>query len=113
MKANMPQGGRIGRFAKFVKNEVEPDALENVLQDADRYKSFKPDKQAAWWRCAVERLEDEVGEHNAIKVMQACGRKCCGQGHRKTAKRLMDESASIQEFLHKASSHGVKEGEIE
>jgi hypothetical protein len=54
----------------------------------------------------------KVGEPEAIKVMQACGRKCCGQGNRKTAKRLMSESNSLRDFLDKASTYEVKEGEI-
>ena len=45
--------------------------------------------------------------------MKICGSKCCGKGLRKTAKRLMDESGSIEEFLERLSNYEVKEGDLE
>ena len=45
--------------------------------------------------------------------MRIFGSKCCRQGQRKTAKRLMNESSSIEEFLEKLSKYGVKDGELE
>ena len=108
----IPKIGRIGRFAKIIEKEVGQEALIRIMQDSDIYESFKPEKKAAWWMCAVDRLEKEIGHQKSIEIMQACGSKCCSQGHRKTAKRLMSESNSIQEFLEKASKYGVKEGEI-
>ncbi|MBN2007750.1 hypothetical protein JW960_00225 [candidate division KSB1 bacterium] len=83
------------------------------MQDADSYETYKPNKKATWWMGAVERLEDEVGIQEAIEIMKACGRRCCSQGHRTTAKRLMAESSSVEEFLVKTSQYGVKEGAIE
>ncbi len=83
------------------------------MLDADVYASFKPKGKAKWWKSSIDRLTDELGETQAIEVMQACGRKCCNQGNRKTAKRLMAESGSLQEFLIKVSEYGVKSGELE
>ena len=60
----------------------------------------------------IERLEKAVGRENAIEIMKSCGRKCCGQGQRNTAKRLMGESESIEEFLDRISRHDVKEGDL-
>ena len=111
--ANIPKTGRIGRFAKIIKKDLGEDVLMEVMQDSNKYSSFKAPEKAAWWKSAVERLEKEVGNEKAIDVMRSCGQKCCGQGIRKTAKRLMDESKSMEEFLEKASNYEVKEGEIE
>lgn len=44
--------------------------------------------------------------------MKQCGRKCCGIGQRKTARRLFLESGSIIEFLKRISKHDVKEGDL-
>ena len=110
---SIPKTGRIGRFAKIIKKDLGEDVLIEVMQDSNKYSLFKAPKKAAWWKSAVERLEKEVGNEKAIDVMRSCGQKCCGQGIRKTAKRLMDESKSIEEFLEKASNYEVKEGEIE
>jgi predicted hydrocarbon binding protein len=83
------------------------------MQGSDKYASFKAPEQAVWWKSAVERLEKEVGIKKAERIMNLCGQKCCGKGIRKTAKRLMDESNSIEEFLKRASTDGLKEGEVE
>ncbi len=109
----IPKTGRIGRFAKIIEKDLGVDVLLEVMQDSDKYSSFKAPEKATWWKSAVERLEKGVGNEKAIDVMRSCGQKCCGQGIRKTAKRLMDESKSMEEFLEKASNYEVKEGEIE
>jgi len=96
-----PTTGRIGRFTKIIENEYNRDIVGKVMQDSDKYESFNYAEKAAWWREAIERLEKEVGKETTIKIMESCGRKCCGTGHRKTAKKLMGESKSIKEFLNK------------
>jgi predicted hydrocarbon binding protein len=111
MKNNIPRTGRVGRFAKIVEKEVNQAALLRIMQDAHVYGSFRPDKKAVWWMGAIERLEKEIGQQATVEIMRACGSRCCSQGHRKTAKRLMAASSSNQEFLGKIP--GVKEGIVE
>jgi predicted hydrocarbon binding protein len=108
----IPKTGRIGRFAKIIEKNLGEDLMLEILQDSDKYASLKAPEKASWWRSAVERLEDKAGIVKSIEIMNQCGQRCCGQGIRKTAKRLMDESKSMEEFLEKASTHEVKEGEI-
>ena len=110
---NIPKTGRIGRFAKIIEKDLGEDLLLEVMQDSDKYALLKAPEKAAWWNSAIERLEEGVGSDKAIDIMKQCGQKCCGQGIRKTAKRLMNESKSMEEFLEKASNYEVKEGEIE
>ena len=109
----IPKTGRIGRFAKIIEKDHGENLLLEVMQDSDKYASFNAPEKAAWWLSAMERLEKGLGNENAIDIMKQCGQKCCGQGIRKTAKRLMDESNSMEEFLEKASNYEVKKGEIE
>lgn len=109
----VPKTGRIGRFAKIIDKDLGEDVMLEVMKDSDNYSSLKGPQKAEWWRAAVERLENAVGVEKAISIMNSCGSRCCGQGNRKTAKRLMDESKSLEEFLVKASNYEVKEGEIE
>jgi predicted ArsR family transcriptional regulator len=112
-KVQIPRTGRIGRFAKIIEKELGEKVLLKVMEDSEKYSSLKRPEQAAWWKSAIEKLEKEVGKERAQIIMNSCGRKCCGKGIRKTAKRLMDESESIEEFLGRASTDGVKEGEVE
>ena len=113
MKNDIPRTGRIGRFAKIIEKDVNQEAITRIMQDSDIYGSFRPEKKASWWMEAVKRLENEVGKKTAVEIMRACGRRCCSQGHRETARRLMNESRSIQDFLDRVSRYGVKEGELE
>ncbi len=112
-KNNVPKTGRIGRFAKIVEQDLGEDMMLEIMTDSNKYSSLKAPQKAEWWRTAVKKLEDSVGSEDAIKIMNTCGSRCCGQGNRKTAKRLMVESETLEEFLVKASNYGVKEGEIE
>jgi predicted hydrocarbon binding protein len=87
--------------AKILMEETNLEVLEKVMQDSNKYGLYKPVEKAAWWKTAIERLEKEVGKEKIIKIMELCGRKCCGPTHRKQAKQLMSESKSIEEFLGK------------
>ena len=111
--SKIPKGGRIGRFAKIVESKITQSALLKIMEKSDEYDKYKPVDKALWWNNAMERLENELGTESAIEVMKTCGSKCCGQGQRKTAKRLMQESTSIENFLDKLSNYEVKEGELE
>jgi hypothetical protein len=110
---NIPRTGRIGRFAKIVESKTAKDSYIRIMEKSDEYNQYKPDNKALWWKNAVERLENELGIDKAIEIMRTCGSKCCGQGQRKTAKRLMNESSSLEDFLERVRKHEVKEGELE
>jgi hypothetical protein len=110
---NIPRTGRIGRFAKIVKSKTAKDSYVRIMEKSDEYHTYKPYNKSLWWKNAVERLEDELGIEKAIEIMKTCGSKCCGKGQRKTAKRLMNESSSLEDFLEKISKYEVKDGELE
>ena len=110
---NIPRTGRIGRFAKIVESKTAKDSYIRIMEKSNEYNQYKPANKALWWNNAVERLENELGREKAIEIMKACGSKCCGQGQRKTAKRLMKQSSSPQDFLKRLSTYEVKEGELE
>jgi predicted hydrocarbon binding protein len=110
---NIPKTGRIGRFAKIIEEDLGEEIMLEVMKNSDKYPSLKAPEKAAWWSAAVERLEKGVGSEETKNIMNLCGARCCGQGNRKTAKRLKDESKSLEDFLTKASNYEVKAGEIE
>ena len=78
--SKIPRTGRIGRFAKIIEKELGEKVLLKVMQDLEKYASFKSLEQAAWWKSAVERLEKEVGNEKATIIMNFCGQKCCDNG---------------------------------
>ncbi len=111
--SDIPKTGRIGRFVKLLNKGVNEDILRIIMQGSDKYTSLKADKKALWWKNSIENMESELGKKKSITIMSACGEKCCGKGQRKTARRLMNESKSIEEFLDKISKYEVKDGELE
>ena len=113
VNTNIPKTGRIGRFVKIIEKELGEEILVKVIQDSENYKTYKSSEQAAWWKSTIEKMEKELGTKKTIEIMRLCGQKCCGTGTRKSAKRLMDDSKSIEEFLAKASTYGVTEGDVE
>ena len=110
---DIPKTGRIGRFAKIVESKTAKDSYLKIMAKSGEYSRYKSDEKALWWNNAVETLESEVGTDKAIEVMRACGSKCCGKGQRKTAKRLMNESSSLEAFIERINVYEVKEGELE
>lgn len=108
----IPKTGRIGRFAQIVEEETNQDIAEKVMQDAEHYKSFNYPKKAAWWKGAVNRLEQLAGRETCLKILKKCGQKCCGQTTRKRVKQLMDESESLKEFVEKLNKTGLGGGRL-
>ena len=64
-------------------------------------------KKAEWWKNAIIRMENELGIEKTKEILNICGNKCCGSGHRKTVRKKFEESHSIKEFLNKISGKGV------
>ncbi len=110
--SKIPRTGRIGRFAKIVENKTNEDSFVKIMEKSEEYGKYKPDKKALWWKKAIESLELELGKDTAIEVMRTCGSKCCGNGQRKTARKLMNEASSLKDFLDRFINYGVKDGEL-
>ncbi len=109
----IPNTGRIGRFAKVVKSKTSEETAIRIMENSEEYNKLKPVEKADWWNNAIQTMENELGKELSVEIMEICGSKCCGKGQRKTAKKLMDESSSIDEFLEKLSNYEVKEDELE
>jgi Family of unknown function (DUF6144) len=110
--SKIPRTGRIGRFAKIVEKTTNQESFVRIMKKSDEYAKLKPVKKAFWWKKAIERVELELGKDTAIEVMRTCGSKCCGNGQRKTARKLMNEASSLKDFLDRFINYGVKDGEL-
>ena len=107
IEVKIPKTGRIGRFVKILEKEVPKEVMMKILRNSDKYNLYNPSKKAEWWNDAVKQMEKELGTNKTKDIMRICGRKCCGQGHRKTVRKKFEESKSIEEFLEKISIKGV------
>ena len=109
----IPKTGRIGRLAKFIEKEAGLNVLLEVMQDVDQFESTSSTvRKADWIRVAIQRLEQSVGEETSIRIMEVCGRQCCGQTHRKHARQLRVESESMGAFIEKLNEKGIGGGRL-
>lgn len=104
--------GRLGRFARILAEHVDDVGCEQVLAGADAYASLKDPGKAAWWRSAMGRLEELAGPEKAGKIMEKCGRKCCGAISRKHARRVWESSENLSEFLEELNRMGLGGGRL-
>lgn len=106
-------GGWMTRFKRCIEAEADPGVAEKVLVETERFDATSNYAQnAEWIRNAVRRLEKEAGKPTARKVMQACGRKCCGPIQQKRAKQFMKESKSVEELLARLNERGIGGGRL-
>jgi predicted ArsR family transcriptional regulator len=110
--AQIPNTGRIGRLVKLLQLEIERDAFIEILENAEKYESMNAAEKSDWWKNVVSKMERRLGQDKAVQIMRKCGSKCCGSGQRATARRLYTESATMQGFLDKISTHDVREGNL-
>ncbi|MGD2248192.1 MAG: DUF6144 family protein [Candidatus Methanofastidiosia archaeon] len=112
-KIDIPTTGRIGRWAKMIEQETNRETAEKVMKDVDQYMSTSNNsKKAAWVRKALQRLKELVGTEKSVTIMKMCGKKCCGPTSRKKAKKLMEESDSVEEFVEKLNANGLGGGRL-
>lgn len=111
--SKIPKTGRLGRWAKMIEEETNRDVVEKVMQGVDTIRSTSNyAAKAAWIQGAVERLETLVGEKTAMKIMENCGRKCCGPTSRAHAKKILSRSQSIEEFIEQLNKKGIGGGRL-
>jgi len=113
-RTDIPTTGRIGRLARAIEQDAGHEVLVKVMEDVDQYLSTSNyTEKAAWMRGAIERLERLAGVEASGRIMESCGRKCCGLTSRKTAKKLMSETESIADFIRKLNDIGLGGGRLQ
>jgi len=100
----LPITGKIGRFARILEKDTTKDTAIKIMKDSGKYESYNKSEKAAWWKETMERLEKTIGRKKAIKIMEACGQKCCGVKNRKIAKQYFDKSKNLKEFIEKLNN---------
>jgi hypothetical protein len=106
-------GGWMTRFRRCIDAEVGAAVATKVIVEPERFDETSDYAQKAEWiRSAVGRLEKAAGKAGAIRVMQACGMKCCGPTQQKRARQFMEESRSVEELLAKLNEAGIGGGRL-
>lgn len=106
-------GGWMTRFKRCIDAEAGVALSKQVIVKTEQFDGTSNYAQKARWiRKAVQRLEKKAGRATAIKVLQACGMKCCGPTQQKRARQFMEESKSVKELLAKLNEAGIGGGRL-
>lgn len=82
------------------------------MKDADAFTTANPAGKAEWLKGAIERLENAVGTDRARKIMENCGRMCCGATSRKRVQQATRGAKSIDEIVHKLNKAHLGGGRL-
>lgn len=97
-----PTKGRMGRITKSIVRESGVDDARRVMLPAEEYEGVKKgEDKAELTMMTMSRLEHVFDEESRVRIMERCGRQCCGPTHQKVRKALFQESSSLEEFLDK------------
>jgi hypothetical protein len=109
----IPDTGRIGRIARAIKKETDQDTLEKVMMGVqDCVSTSDHSKKARWTREAMGRLEELAGKEKCKRIMESCGRKCCGVTSRKRAKQCAGTSRTIGELIENMNKMRIGGGRL-
>ena len=106
-------GGWMTRLVRAIEKEAGPEIVHKVVKDHEEFDGTTDYRvKAGWIRMMIGRLEKAVGSETAIRIMQNCGRKCCGPTQQKRANAFMAESRSVAELLGKLNETGIGGGRL-
>jgi len=92
--------GRFGRITKHLRNQGFEEEMKEILYDSENFTKRKKTDQTKYVETIVSRMTEKIGTENTEKVLFECGAQCCGKSWSKFAKRIWDQSKSINDFFN-------------
>jgi hypothetical protein len=106
-----PTKGRMGRVTKSIVRESGVDEVRRIMLPAEVYESaVRGEDKAELTRQTMERMEAVFDEESRVRIMERCGRQCCGPTHVKVRRTLFEQSSSLEEFLERLND--LEQGRI-
>jgi hypothetical protein len=100
--------GRFGRITKSLRKNGFCVEMDDILFDSDNFTKLKKTDQTQYVETVVNRMEQLIGEDNTKKVLFECGKNCCGKSWSNFAKRIYNNSNSIEDFVKKLNKEEIK-----
>lgn len=100
--------GRFGRITKSLRKNGFENSMEDILFDSNDFKNLKKKEQTKYVGTVVKRMEQIIGKDNTKKVLFECGKNCCGKSWSDFAKRIYNNSDSIESFIHNLNKEEIK-----
>ena len=100
--------GRFGRITKSLRKNGFENKIEEILFDSKNFTNLKKKEQTQYVGTVVKRMEQSIGEDNTKIVLFECGKKCCGKSWSDFAKRIFNNSDSIENFIDNLNLEEIK-----
>lgn len=91
--------GRFGRITKHLRKLGHEGEMESILHDSGGFARLKKAEQVKYVDVVVGRMVEAIGPQEAERVLYECGAQCCGKSWSAFARRIWDESATVEEFV--------------
>lgn len=99
--------GRIERlYNSLVKYGVSQEIIDEIMEGGeDIKKDTKPEKKAAWFKAAIDRMDRLLDEKSRYVVREGCA--CCLGGKRQQlARQIAKQYHSLEERINAADKTG-------
>jgi hypothetical protein len=100
--------GRFGRITKSLRKNGFENNLEEILFDSIHFTNLKKKDQTQYVGTVVKRMEQLIGEDKTRMVLFECGKNCCGKSWTDFAKRIYNNSDSIENFIDNLNGEELK-----
>ncbi len=100
--------GRFGRITKHLRKLGFETEMEPILHDSGGFNKLKKADQTKYVEVVVDRMVKHVGLENTERVLYECGAQCCGKSWSQFAKRIWEDSVSMEEFVEKLNKEEEK-----
>ncbi len=93
---------------------VNEETKADLLQSCDAYEALATTGQKAQWiKDMMLRLDEQVGEAVARRIMQDCGRHCIDQSVLEKARRLQRKSMNLDDLLDRLNQAHIGGGKLQ
>lgn len=104
---------KVQRFEQSLAAHVDHDIQAKLMQGCGVYDTIaSPVKKARWIKGLMERLEEDVGEAVARKVMEGCGRQCISRSVLEKARKHWRQAETIDDFLDRLNQAHIGGGSL-
>jgi predicted hydrocarbon binding protein len=107
----MPWNGE--RFKKSLKAYASDEKVSKLMESCDAEpQSANPAKKAAYVKCVMDNFDKQFSQDVRAKVMEECGRKCISASTLKKAKKISENSKSLEELVEELNKNHVGGGHL-
>lgn len=110
--SKLPTTGQIGRIIKIMISEVGLSTAGQVMKGVDKFDQLDRSAKADYIREMVKRMKQIIGVRKTWKILVSCGRMCCGVTTRKVARKTIQESKSLQDFINRLNKRHIGGGRL-